>query len=69
MAIEKQITYLVGDTKTDFGCYEGVWGWWLNKSVKKGKKVTKILFQVMLNNVLRSCKKIIYVDVKAKVKQ
>ena len=41
MAIEKQITYLVGDTKTDFGCYGGVWGWWLNKSVKKGKKSDK----------------------------
>ena len=41
----------------DFGQY----GWWgLSESGEKGKFVTKIFFQIILNEVLRSYKNDIY---------
>ena len=41
----------------------------LSESVKKGKFVTKIFFQIMLNEILKSHMKMISADVKANVKQ
>ena len=51
----------------DFGFSRG-WGS-LDESVKKGKFVTKIFFQVIIAQVLKSGKKMISADVKAYVKQ
>ena len=41
----------------------------MGESVKKGKFMTEIFFQKMLNEVLKSCKKMMFTDVKADVKQ
>ena len=41
----------------------------MDESVKKGKFVTKIFFQVIIAQVLKSGKKMISADVKAYVKQ
>ena len=43
-------------------------GWGLSEFTKKGK-LTTIFFQIMLNEVLICCKKIIYADKKPDVKQ
>ena len=36
---------------------EGGGGGWFSESVKKGTFVTKIFFQTMLNEVLKTCEK------------
>ena len=41
----------------------------VSESIKNGKFVTTIFFQIMLNEVLKNCKKMISVVIKTDVKQ
>ena len=41
---------------------------WVNSLNEKGKFVTKIFFQIVLNKVLKSCKEMISADKKTDVK-